>query len=85
MVDPSNEDLSVLQQCILLGLARSSFYYKPVGESEYNLGIMRTIDEIYLECPFYGVKRIAAELYTTSRRRASTCGASPCLCRASAR
>ena len=37
-------------------------YYKPVGESEYNLGIMRTIDEIYLECPFYGVKRIAAEL-----------------------
>lgn len=62
MVDPSNEDLSVLQQCILLGLARSSFYYKPVGESEYNLGIMRTIDEIYLECPFYGVKRMDAEL-----------------------
>ena len=62
MVNPSNEDLSVLQQCILLGLARSSFYYKPVGESEYNLEIMRTIDEIYLECPFYGVKRMAAEL-----------------------
>ena len=62
MVDPNDPELSVLQQCILLGLARSSFYYKPVGESEYNREIMRTIDEIYLECPFYGVKRMAAEL-----------------------
>lgn len=62
MVDPSDPKLSILQQCILLGLARSSFYYKPVGESEYNLEIMRTIDEIYLECPFYGVKRMVAEL-----------------------
>ena len=62
MVDPSNPNLSIQQQCLLLGLARSSFYYKPVGESEHNLKIMRTIDEIYLECPFYGVKRMAAEL-----------------------
>ena len=62
MVEPNDPELIVLQQCILLGLARSSFYYKPVGESEYNLKIMRTIDEIYLECPFYGVKRMAAEL-----------------------
>lgn len=62
MVDPSNPNLSIQQQCLLLGLARSSFYYKPVGESEHNLKIMRTIDEIYLEYPFYGVKRMAAEL-----------------------
>ena len=42
----------MLQQCILLGLERSSFYYKPVGESEFNLMIMRIMDEIHLDYPY---------------------------------
>lgn len=62
MVEPDHSGLSVLQQCILLGLSRSSFYYKPVGESEFNLMIMRIMDEIYLDYPYYGVRRIMAEL-----------------------
>lgn len=52
MVEPDHSGLSVLQQCILLGLARSSFYYKPVGESEFNLMIMRIMDEIHLDYPY---------------------------------
>lgn len=42
-----NKDLplSIARQCRLLGLVRSSFYYKPCHESELNLKRMRQIDE----------------------------------------
>jgi putative transposase len=46
----------------LLGLARSSFYYKPVGESCENLTLMKEIDKIYTKYPFYGSRRIAVNL-----------------------
>jgi len=42
----------------LLDLPRSNFYYKPVGESEYNLLLMRIIDEQYTLTPFYGVPKM---------------------------
>lgn len=48
-------DLSIGRQCELLGLPRSSYYYEPIGESAYNLGLMRLLDEQYLQTPFYGV------------------------------
>jgi putative transposase len=54
--------LSVQRQCALLGLARSSFYCQPVPESRENLHLMREIDKIYTKCPFYGARRILAEL-----------------------
>ena len=54
--------LSLEQQCILMSVSRSSLYYKPVGESEENLRIMRKMDEIHLRVPFYGSRRIANEL-----------------------
>jgi putative transposase len=51
--------LSVAQQCELLGLARSSFYYEPMStESVENLQLMRRIDELYLKRPFYGSPRM---------------------------
>jgi putative transposase len=50
--------LSVVAQCELLGLPRSSYYYDPVPESADNLAIMRWIDEQYLETPFYGSRRM---------------------------
>lgn len=49
MVEPGHSKLSVLQQCILLGISKSSFYYRPVGESEFNLTIMRIMDETHME------------------------------------
>lgn len=55
-------ELSVTQQCELLGLSRSSVYYKPVGESEFNLRLMEKIDKLYLKHPYYGSRRIAAVL-----------------------
>lgn len=48
-------DLSIGRQCELLGLPRSSYYYEPIGESAYNLGLMRLLDEQYLQTPFFGV------------------------------
>ena len=38
----------------LLGLARSSAYYEPVGESEQNLELMRLMDKQHLRTPCYG-------------------------------
>jgi putative transposase len=51
-----------------LGLARSSCYYTPQGESAGNLALMRQVDELYTEHPFYGSRRIAEEL-SVSRSR----------------
>jgi putative transposase len=50
--------LSIVEQCALAGLARSSYYYEPVPESEENLALMRVIDELYLKRPFYGAPRM---------------------------
>lgn len=51
-------DLSIRRQCELLGLNRSTLYYRGVGETEENLHLMRLIDEQYQRRPFYGSPRI---------------------------
>ena len=51
-----------MQQCELMGLARSSCYYRPADESPENLALMRAIDEQYLRTPFYGSRRMAKQL-----------------------
>jgi len=56
--------LSVAAQCELLDLARSTYYYEPATESAENLAGMRRIDEEYLKTPFFGSRRMAAELST---------------------
>jgi putative transposase len=54
--------ISVRRQCELLGLSRSTLYFKPGQESEINLHLMRLIDEQYLQTPFYGWPRMTAHL-----------------------
>src|SRR5690554_4687452 len=56
------EMLSIVRQCELLEVSRSSFYYKPLGESELNLELMRLIDEEYLLHPWLGVPRMTTWL-----------------------
>jgi len=51
-----------VEQCELLGLPRSSYYYEPVGDSTEDLELMRQIDEIYTELPYYGSRRMTWEL-----------------------
>lgn len=50
------------QQCKLLELSRSSVYYRPVDVSTEDLRLMKAIDEIHLEQPFRGSRRIRDEL-----------------------
>jgi len=58
MIEPDHPQLSIGQQCRLLSIARSSYYYEPKGETEQNLGLMRQIDEQFLETPFFGVRQM---------------------------
>lgn len=50
--------LSLVQQCKLLKIHRSSLYYRPRSESAHNLRLMREIDACFLEHPYYGVERM---------------------------
>jgi len=60
--------IPVVRQCELLNLSRSSFYYCSAGEDEYNLALMRLIDEEFTRHPFYGVRRMKAWLRTQGHR-----------------
>jgi putative transposase len=52
----------VAQQCELVGLARASYYYRPVGASAEELVLLRLLDEQYTRTPFYGVRRMTVVL-----------------------
>ena len=58
MIDSGHSKISVERQCELVGLARSSYYYQSKGEDEYNLFLMRLIDEQYTCRPVLGVRRM---------------------------
>ena len=57
-----NHELSLRKQCKLLEINRSSLYFKPKGESEENLKLMRTMDELFLQDPTLGVLGMQDEL-----------------------
>ena len=66
--------ISIRRQCDLLGLNRSSYYApEPIGESLENIELMKKIDLIYTDCPYYGSRKIKAVLadegIKISRRR----------------
>jgi len=52
----------VKRQAQLLGLSRSSVYYRGRPVSVRDLALMRRIDELHLEAPFFGARKIAAQL-----------------------
>jgi putative transposase len=54
--------LPVTRQAKLLGLSRSSVYYTPRPLSDRDLGLMRRIDELHLQLPFYGSRKLTREL-----------------------
>lgn len=56
--------MPVSKQCKILSLPRSTFYYEPVPVSAEDVELMRQIDEIHLEIPYYGCRKIRRELKT---------------------
>lgn len=73
MVNRRHPSLSIVRQCALLSISRSSVYYRPVGVSQEDLTLMNLIDRQYLTTPFYGSRRMAAWLrkqgYWMNRKR----------------
>ena len=67
MVERPGEGVSVRRQCELLNVARSGVYRpKPVMAAE-DLALMRRIDELHLELPFYGSRRMTFQLNEEDR------------------
>jgi len=64
MIDPDEPRLSIVRQCDLVRISRSSFYFEGKGESPLNLTLMRLIDEQFLRTPFYGsrVRRLMRKM-----------------------
>lgn len=58
LIELSHPKISIVRQCDLISLPRSSFYFCPATESPENLEIMRLIDEEFLRYPFYGSRKI---------------------------
>jgi putative transposase len=67
MVERPGKDLSVRRRCALVGVARSGVYRpRPVAGAD-DLALMRRIDELHLELPFYGSRRMTFELNKEGR------------------
>ena len=67
MVERPGKDLSVRRQCTLLNLARSGVYRPKAVIGADDLALMRRIDELHLELPFYGSRRMTFELNKEGR------------------
>ena len=62
MIEPDHPRLSIVRQCELVSISRSSFYREPTPESAENLVLMRLIDEQFLETPWYGSRQMVRHL-----------------------
>ena len=73
MIDSEHPSLSIARQCRLVSISRSGFYYQPSGESEFNLMLMRLMDEQHMRTPFYGARQMVRHLrregYVVSHKR----------------
>jgi putative transposase len=72
-IDFDDPNLSVREQCRLLGLHRSNVYYDPVPETAENLALMRLLDEEHLRRPARGSRQLVDFLrdegHTLNRKR----------------
>jgi putative transposase len=65
LIDRADPRLSIVAQCRLLKVARSTWYYRPAPVSADDLQVMEALDEQYLMTPFYGARRMVAVLRGT--------------------
>ncbi len=62
MVDRDQDSFSICHQCELLSIARSTLYYTPSTRDNEDLSLMKELDNLYLEDPTRGTRRMAKEL-----------------------
>ncbi len=73
LINREHPKLSLVRQCSLLRISRSSLYYQPAPASEEDLAMMALMDRQYLKTPFYGSRRMRAwfqtQGYDVNRKR----------------
>ena len=62
-IERTGDELPLNIQADLLGVSRSSSYYQLRPPSAEEVQIKHRIDEIYTELPYYGSRKIAAQLH----------------------
>ncbi|MCW2240420.1 putative transposase [Azospirillum canadense] len=62
MIEPEHPRLSIMRQCELVSISRSSYYGAAKGEPAANLELMRLIDGQFLETPWYGSRQMTRHL-----------------------
>jgi putative transposase len=63
LIDWEHRALPVSTQAELLELNRSSLYYQPIPPSPEEVVVKHRIDEIFTERPYYGYRKITAQLH----------------------
>ena len=73
MIDSQYPGVSILRQCDILKISRSSVYYKRKRVKKEDLELMRIIDKQYLKTPVYGSRSMRNYLrrlgYNINRKR----------------
>jgi len=62
LVEKDHQELSVRHQCEMLSFNRSALYYERIGLSAEDQRILEGMDQIYLDFPVYGSRRMSREL-----------------------
>jgi putative transposase len=62
LIDRAAADLPLAAQADVLGISRASLFYQPIPPSSEDVAIKHRIDARSTECPFYGSRRITAQL-----------------------
>src|SRR5215218_1120191 len=63
LLDQPPQEVALVRQAALLGLNRAHLYYQPRPIPPATLALQRRIDEIYTAHPYYGARRITAQLH----------------------
>ena len=73
MIEPNHPDLTISQQCTMLGISRSGYYYTPCPVDEATLELMNIIDKQYTKTPYYGTRKMSTYLkmigYNVDRKK----------------
>jgi len=61
LIDPDLKEMRIVQQCAVLEIHRCGFHYTPRPMCEEDLRIMHLMDELHMEDPCRGTRRIFDE------------------------
>jgi len=67
LLDESHSQLSIRDQCILLNINRSSYYYKHKPIDKETDALIKLVDKIYTEHPYFGSRQMSNYLRLNRR------------------